>query len=140
MLYSKQHIDDILNEITKDGGNDMLSILKICKASCECMKEIKPLDIIAKVARFDHKFQVGEFCVHVKGIMDSESVTVTSFAATSKLEAMWSRPQGDEYIIGSSSRHIMAKFMEKHFDVVLYYYTYRISQEDGFKLPPLASV
>lgn len=47
---------------------------------------------------------------------------VTNFAATKGMEAVWARPKSADHILGANSLATFDDFVDKHYDVLVYYY------------------
>ena len=54
--------------------------------------------------------------------VQTDNGRITNFAATRNLDAVWARPKDRQYIIGASSEQAFAEFIEKHYDVMVYYF------------------
>lgn len=125
MVYINVYLlDSILSQHI--GCDSATNIKKKCN-TCECIRNVT--DNLESACSKKMTLKLDNWTITITLTFDSKEQKhyVTNFVAYDKqLRAVYARPQDDMDIIGAYSSDVFNNFKEIHFDVLVYYYAYRV--------------
>lgn len=147
VLYDFVRVDNMLNSFIEDlpeADKHRGNLIRICYDRHKVIRKltdmIRPLDTCASdtdssSSSSHHEDVQRKIKMNWKSwkltltVSNRELVNFCAIHDTEGCEAVWARPQDNTYILASSSRKTLDAFAKDNFDVLMYYYSYRLFKD-----------
>lgn len=120
-------LDKMLNDMS-DGMHVYDYLDKYKSVKCE-IHGLAPND------KFEKYVSNNGMKTRICGNIDKNNhVRLSNFTCTclNELGSVWARPNKTDYVIGASNRRLLEKFVNEHYDILVYYYAYRRFNDTDF--------